>query len=116
LRTDGSRTEGSPLGGGVSAIRLDAPYLAHHSLQVLRRRPAAAADDADAEVAHELGERAGHRLGLERVDGVAGAGVEREPGVGDARDGARRVLAEEADGLAHVLGAGRAVEADHVDA
>ena len=38
-----------------------------------------------------------------------------DAGVGDAVDRHRRVLAEEADRVAHVLGAGRAVEADDVD-
>ena len=39
----------------------------------------------------------------------------RDAGVRDAVDRQRRVLAEEADRVAHVLRAGRAVEPDHVD-
>ena len=70
---------------------------------------------ADAVALHEVPERLRQRLRLLREDGLAVRALVRDAGVRDAVDGQRRVLAEEADRVAHVLGAGRAVEADHVD-
>src|SRR5205823_5309090 len=83
--------------------------------QVLGGGAAAAADDVDAELRDELGQVARHLLGRGGVD-LAVVDVERQAGVGDHADLAAAVLAEEADRLAHVLRAGAAVEADHVDA
>ena len=79
------------------------------------RRAAAAADDADAVALDELLQRLGERLGLLGEDRLAVRSLQRQPGVGDARDRHRAELAEEADRVAHVLRAGRAVQADHVD-
>ena len=79
------------------------------------RGAAAAADDRDAVALDELAERLGERLGLLGEDRLAVGALERQAGVRDAVDGQARVLAEEADRVAHVLGAGRAVQADHVD-
>ncbi len=63
----------------------------------------------------ELIEVVGERLGLQRIDRLP-VHVERQPGVGDAGNRQAGVLAEDADRLAHVLGAGGAVQADDVDA
>ncbi len=76
---------------------------------------AAAADDANAEPFDELAEHVGHRRRLERIDRVAGARVERKPGVRNARHRSRRVAREIADRLAHVLRAGGAIQSDDVD-
>ena len=92
------------------------PHAADDGLEVLGRGAAAAPDHADPEVRHELGQHPRHRLGLERIHRVARARVDRQPGIGDAGDRARRVIGEIPNGLAHVLGAGGAVQADHVDA
>ena len=82
---------------------------------VLRRRAAAAADDAEAVALDEVAEHLGERLGLGREDRLAVGALVGDAGVRDAVDRRRAVLAEEAHGVAHVLGAGRAVEADDVD-
>ena len=82
---------------------------------VLGRRAAAAADDGHPEALHELAEHLGQRLGLLGEDRLAVRALERQPRVGDAVHGDRAVLAEEADRVAHVLGAGGAVEAERVD-
>ena len=84
-------------------------------LDVVWRRAAAAADDRDAVALDELPEHVGERLGLLREDRLAVRALERQSGVRDAVHGLARELAEEADRVAHVLGAGRAVEADDVD-
>ena len=78
-------------------------------------RPATAADDGDVVLRHELEHIVGERFGLERVDGLT-INIQRKSRVGDARNGERGIFAEDADGLAHVLGAGGAVEADDGDA
>ena len=82
---------------------------------VLGRRPAAAADDGHAEALDELAEHVGQRLGLLGEDRLAVGALQRQAGVGDAVHRHRAELAEEADRVAHVLGAGRAVEAERVD-
>jgi len=82
---------------------------------VLGRRPAAAADDADAVALDELAQRRRKRAGLFGEDRLAVGPLQGQAGVGDAVDGKRAVLAEEADRVAHVLGPSRAVEPDHVD-
>ena len=82
---------------------------------VLGRGAAAAADDRHAVALDELAQHVGERLGLLGEDRLAVGALERDAGVRDAVDGQRRELAEEADRVAHVLGAGRAVQADDVD-
>ena len=82
---------------------------------VLRGRAAAAADDAEAVALDEVAEHLGERLRLGREDRLAVGALVGDAGVRDAVDRRRAVLAEEADGVAHVLRAGRAVEADDVD-
>ncbi len=89
-------------------------YLSHDRIEVLRRRTTAAAHHRHAEAAHELGERGRHGARLERIDGVTGSRVDRQPRVRNTRDRQRGVLGQVADRLAHVLGTGRAVEADHI--
>ena len=76
-------------------------------------RAAAAADDVDAQLRHELAQRLGHRLGVHRVDRAPPV-VDRETCVRDAVDGRARVLCQVADRVAHEIGTGRAVETDHV--
>ncbi len=82
---------------------------------VVGGRAAAAADDADAVALDELAERRRQRLGLLGEDRLAVGALQRQAGVGDAVDRQGGGLAEEADRVAHVLGAGRAVEPDHLD-
>ena len=84
-------------------------------LDVLRRRPAAAADDRHAVALDELAEDVRELVGRLGEDRLAVRALERQPGVRDAVDGDARVLAEVADRVAHVLGARRAVQADGVD-
>ena len=55
------------------------------------------------------------RFGLERINGLT-IHIQRKSRVWDARHGERGIFAEDADGLAHVLGARGAVEADDVNA
>jgi hypothetical protein len=76
---------------------------------------AAAADDRDAVALDEFTEDRRQRLRLLREDRLAVGALEREPGVGDAVDRDRAVFPKEADGVAHVLRPGGAVEADRVD-
>jgi hypothetical protein len=82
---------------------------------VVGRRAAAAADDADAVALDELAERVGERLRLLGEDRLAVRALVGDAGVGDAVDRDGRELAEEANGVAHVVGAGGAVEPDDVD-
>jgi hypothetical protein len=82
--------------------------------QVFRRCATATANNAHAELLHELAQHGGHWLGLERIDRLARAGVEGQASVGNDRDGQGRMLGHEPDRLAHVLGAGRTVQPDHV--
>ena len=85
------------------------------SLQVFGSRPTASAHDRDIVLGHEFKQVFRKRFGLERINGLT-IHVERQSRVGDARNGQRGIFAEDADGLAHVLGAGGTVEADDVDA
>ena len=86
-----------------------------HLPHVLRRRPAAAADQPHAVLLGEV---------LQRVRELArGQGVDRpvlaelrQAGIRHHADRHRRVLAQEAQVLAHLGRAGGAVHADHVDA
>src|SRR6185312_3119415 len=82
---------------------------------VVGRRAAAAADDRHAEALDELAQDLGQRLGLLGEDRLAVGALQGQAGVGDAVHRHRAVLAEEADGVAHVLGAGGAVQAERVD-
>ena len=77
-------------------------------------RAAAAADDADPKLLDHLAQITSHLVGCQWVDGQT-VDVQRQPGVGDHRDRPRRVLAEIASRLAHVLRPGRAVQTDDVD-
>jgi hypothetical protein len=81
---------------------------------VLGRRPAAAADYADPVALDELAQGRRQRLGLLGEDRLALRSLQRQAGVGYAVDRDRAVLSQVADRVAHVLGAGRAVEPDHV--
>ena len=69
----------------------------------------------DAVALDELAEHLRDLLGGLREDRLAVGALDRQPGVGDAVHRQRRRLAEVADRIAHVLGPGRAVEADDVD-
>jgi hypothetical protein len=84
-------------------------------VDVVGRGAAAAADDVHAVAFDELAEHVGDLLRRLGEDRLAVRALVGDAGVGDAVDRHRRVLAEEADGISHVLGAGRAVEADDVD-
>ncbi len=104
--------------GGRGAGRAATARFARRSAiaaNVIGGGAAAAADDADAVALHELRDRIRQRLGLLGEDRLAVRALDRQASVGDARHRARAVLAEEADRVAHVLGAGRAVQPDHVD-
>ena len=82
---------------------------------VVGRRAAAAADDAHAVAVDEVDERLGEVLGaLGKIVSPSGPWIGM-PGVGHAGDRHGRELAEEADRVAHVLRAGRAVQPDRVD-
>ena len=87
----------------------------HNGVEMLRRRAAAAADDADAVFLDELLERGGHRRRLERIDRVARARVEGESSVRDDGERTARDIGQETHRLAHVLRPRRAIEADDVD-
>jgi hypothetical protein len=80
---------------------------------VIGRGAAAAADGVQIETLDELREIARELLRLQRVDGLA-IHVQRQAGVRQAGHGPRGVLAEPGQRGAHVLGAGRAVDAHHV--
>ena len=82
---------------------------------VLGSGAAAAADDPDAVALDEFAERRGERLGLLGEDRLPVGPLQRQAGVRDAVDRERRGLAQVADRVPHVLGAGRAVEPDHLD-
>jgi len=83
---------------------------------VLRRGAATAADDRDVVALDELLERRRQRLGRLREDRLAVRALVGDAGVRDAGHGDGRVRPHEPDRVAHVLGPGRAVEADGVDA
>ena len=104
---NGDRLAGRPGRGGRRHAR--------RARDVRRRGAAAAADDPDAVALDELSERRRERLGLLGEDRLAVRSLQRQSRVRDAADGNRGELAEEADRVAHVLGAGRAVQADRVD-
>src|SRR5215211_2988739 len=87
----------------------------HDRADVVGGRAAAAAHDRDAVALDEVLECARQGVGLLGEDRLAVRSLERQAGVRDAVDRERALLAEVADGVAHVLGAGGAVQADHVD-
>ena len=109
-RRDVRRARRGPLARRAAADALD------ERADVLGRRAAAAADDRDAVALDELAERVRERVGLLGEDRLAVRPLVRDARVRDALDRHRAELAEEADRVAHVLGAGRAVQADDVDA
>jgi len=86
-----------------------------HQPQVLGRRAAAAADEAEAVLAGERVVGVGELLRGERVERAPG-GQHGQSGVGHARDADLRVPRQVAQVLAHLGRARGAVEADHVDA
>ena len=88
--------------------------LLHQPLQVGGGGAAAAAHHADVVLFHKFNQRIRKRLRPQRIDRFA-IHVQRQPGVRDAGNGQRGILAQVADWLAHVFGAGRAVQADHVN-
>ncbi len=90
------------------------PYFFYQQFQVGGGGAAAAADDGDVVFGDEFVERLGKRFRFERVNGLP-IHIERQPGVGDARNGQFCPFAEDADGFAHVFGAGGAVQADDVN-
>ena len=81
---------------------------------MLRGRPAASAHDGDVIFLDKLDQRIGKRLGFERIDRLA-IHIKRQTGVGDAGNRQYRLLTEDADGLAHVLGASGTIQADDID-
>ena len=83
--------------------------------QVLGCRAATAPDQADPEIGDEPGVRVGELPGAERVPGAV-TGQLGQAGVRHAADRDRRVTRQVAQVFAHLGGAGRAVQADHVDA
>ncbi|HYZ42073.1 MAG TPA: hypothetical protein VE687_15860 [Stellaceae bacterium] len=85
-------------------------------LNVRRRGAAAPPDDRDAVTLDELAQDGRQRLGLLGEDRLAVGPLLGQAGVGDAVHGDRTELAQEADRVTHVLGAGRAVQPDHVGA
>ncbi len=89
--------------------------LFHQKFEVRGSRPAASTHDRDVVFGHEFVQVIGERFRLERIDSLT-IHVERQTGIGDARNGQGGIFAEDADGLAHVLGSGGAVEADDIDA
>ncbi len=82
---------------------------------VLGGGAAAAADEGQAELDGEPLVRVGELGRRQRVVGAVG-GELGQPGVRLARDRDRRVRGQVPQVLAHQVGSGRAVEADHVDA
>ena len=84
------------------------------ALDVLGRRAAAATDDVHAEIEHELAQRLGERSWSHRVQRAAPV-VDGQAGVGNTVHRRAGVLAQVADGIAHQVRAGGAVEPDDVD-
>ena len=102
------------LARGRARGRVAAADAVHDRPDVVGRRAAAAADDRHVVALHELLEHVRERVGLLGEDRLAVGPLERQAGVRDAVHRHRAVLAEVADRVAHVLGAGRAVQPDHV--
>ncbi len=81
---------------------------------MLGRGAAAAADDRDVVFGDEFVKRLGKGFRFERVNRLS-IDIERQPGIGDARNGQARPFAEDANRFAHVFGAGGTVQADDID-
>ena len=84
-------------------------------LQVVDGGAAAAADRAHAQIGGELAQRLGQLERLQWVHRVAAAQVQRDTGIGNDADRPFGALGQKAHRFAHVLGPGRAVQADDVD-
>ena len=97
------------------APRRRAAQLLNQTFQVRRGGSTAAAHHADMVLLDKLVQRSGKRLRFERVDRLA-IHIQRQPGVGNARNRQRGIFAQEADRLAHMLRPGRTVQANHIDA
>src|SRR5215475_11193326 len=89
--------------------------LVNQQLKMLRRRATTSTHHRNIVLRHKFVEVVRKRFGLERIHSLT-IDVERQTRVGDARNWQRGIFAEDADGLAHVLGSGGTVETDDVDA
>ena len=106
---------GPPFGAWTGRGPVQVADALRDRLDVGRRGATAATDDRHAVALDELAQGLGQRAGLLGKDGLAVGTLDGEAGIGDAVHRHGTELAEEADGVAHVLGAGGAVEADDVD-
>ena len=82
---------------------------------VFRRRAATTADRIHAEITNERGEFAGQLLRRFGIDRFTERAHERQAGVRNDADEQRRVFAKIPDGIAHLRGAGGAIQSDDVD-
>ena len=105
-------TSGPNDAGAPDAVRVQ---FIHQQFQMFGSRSATSADNRNVMLGHEFIKIIRERFRLERINGLT-IHVERKPGVGDARNRKRGLFAEDADGFAHVLGSGGAVEADDINA
>ena len=87
----------------------------NQQLKMFRCRAAASAHNRNVVLGHKLIHIVRIRFGLERIHSLT-IDVERQSRVGDARNRQRGFFAKDADGLAHMLGAGGTVETDDIDA
>ena len=106
---------GTGLGPGPAPGELPAPHAVHQDGQVLGGGAAAAAHQGEPELGGERLVRVGELAGGQRVVGAVG-GEHRQPGVGHAGERDGRVARQVAQVLAHLPGAGGAVEPDQADA
>ncbi len=106
---------GTRLGAGVARRQRGAADPLDEPAQVFRRRTAAAAHEGEAVLLDEGLLGVGQALGVER-EVRAVLGEHGQPGVRHAEQRDAGVAREVAQVLAHLGGAGRAVEPDHVDA
>src|SRR6266508_3620716 len=88
--------------------------LLHQQLQVFRSRPATSTHNRDVVLGHEFIKVIRERFGFERIDSLT-IHVEWKSRVGDARNGESGIFAEDANGLAHMLGSRRTVETDNIN-
>ncbi len=105
-------TRGGP--GAGRGVGLRPPTRSTIAAMCSGRGAAAASHEADTVALDELGQHLRELLGGLREDRLAVGPLDRQAGVRDAVDRQRRVLAEVADRVPHVLGTGRAVEPDDV--
>ena len=82
---------------------------------VVGRGAAAPADHTYTVVFHEFSEGLSKGFWLQWVNGLT-IDIKRKTGIGDARDGQGGELSQVADGFAHKVRPGGAVQADHADA